>query len=138
MDKTNSAPQEAQVLPPPPHKQILWLLTGILLALEVYQFQKPSLLASAAVLNLCLIIYLHWRPRNVEHFTAMENKVTLRVLTLVLCITILLQLLSHSLVFVIPVGILILIILYLYPKRTLCEDISEIEPDTITPNQCSN
>lgn len=68
----------------------------------------------------------------------MENKVTLRVLTLVLCITILLQLLSHSLVFVIPVGILILIILYLYPKRTLCEDISEIEPDTITPNQCSN
>ncbi|KAE9961218.1 hypothetical protein BLS_003135 [Venturia inaequalis] len=106
---------------------MLWLLTFILLALELHQFLKQSFLATTAVLDICLVIYLHWRPRNDDYYSAIENKVALRFLTLILCIAVFFQLLSHSLLFAIPACIFITIILYLHPNRTIRDTASGIE-----------
>lgn len=131
MDETNHPP------PATIHKKVLWFLTFVLLALELHQFRKGSFFATAAVLNLCSIVYYHWRPRNIEYYTAMEHKVTLRILTLILCITVFFQLLSYSPLLIILIVILLLVVLYLHPKRTFSDKPSDTEGDSVAVDEFS-
>lgn len=140
MDETKIQREEPRTPEQPSamhHNGLTWLLTWIAFVLELHQFRKRSFLATLAVLDLGLIIYFHWPPRKVDQYTAIANKVPLRILTFVLCIAVSLQILSYCPLSACSVGIpllgiLILLVLISHPGGTLVDNTSETGPNAIT------